>query len=160
MRLKRAPLILAITGLSVGAILYVFLSTDWSRQGAPITLTPEDATIVAQGESVYSDQCASCHKADLSGEPDWQQRNEEGMLPAPPHDETGHTWHHPDRVLFELTKYGPSAMAGGDYKSNMPAYEGVLSDDEIVAVLSYIKSQWPEAIRERHDATNARAPAE
>ena len=39
-----------------------------------------------------------------------------------------------------------SAIVPG-YESDMPAFEGILSDDEIVAVLAYIKSTWPE--RER-----------
>ena len=77
-------------------------------------------------------------------------------MPAPPHDRNGHTWHHADKLLFELTKFGVQKYAGENYESNMPAYEGVLSDREIVASLSYIKSHWPEAIRKRHDAINAR----
>ena len=36
----------------------------------------------------------------------------------------------------------------------MPIYGGVLSDDEIVAVLSWIKAQWPPEIRQRHDEIN------
>ena len=69
-------------------------------------------------------------------------------MPAPPHNERGHTWHHTDHLLFDLTKYGVEKIVKMEnYKSNMPAYESVLSDDEIIAVLSYIKSTWPE--RER-----------
>ena len=80
------------------------------------------------------------------------------MLPAPPHDETGHTWHHTDEVLFELTKYGLAKMSGlTDHKTNMPTYEGVLSDEEIIAVLSFIKSRWPEDVRNRHDEMNLAA---
>ena len=78
-------------------------------------------------------------------------------LPAPPHDETGHTWHHPDRLLFELTKFGPAALVGADYETNMPAYENQLSDDDIIASLSYIKSKWPEEVRVRHDRINEEA---
>jgi len=33
----------------------------------------------------------------------------------------------------------------------MPAYENVLSDEEIIAVLSYIKSTWPEEIIRIHN---------
>ncbi len=80
--------------------------------------------------------------------PNWHQRNTAGYLRAPPHDETGHTWHHNDKLLFELTKFGPKVTAGEDYKTHMPAYEGVLSDNEIIAVLSYIKSTWPEEVIE------------
>jgi mono/diheme cytochrome c family protein len=42
-----------------------------------------------------------------------------------------------------------------DYQSNMPGYEGVLSDEQIVAALSWIKAQWPAEIRARHDQMNA-----
>ena len=67
-------------------------------------------------------------------------------MPAPPHDESGHTWHHPDHVLFGITKRGlvpPYAPAG--YKSDMPAFADQLSDDEIWAVLAYIKGHWTTA---------------
>ncbi len=66
-----------------------------------------------------------------------------GRMPAPPHDESGHTWHHPDEVLFTITKYGlvpPYAPRG--YQSDMPAFADRLSDDEIRAVLAYIESHW------------------
>ena len=64
-------------------------------------------------------------------------------MPAPPHDETGHTWHHADALLFALTKQGlvpPYAPAG--YESDMPAFGQTLSDEEIWAVLAFIKSHW------------------
>lgn len=77
-------------------------------------------------------------------------RSADGYLPAPPHDETGHTWHHPDEMLFEFTKYGPQQFAGADYKSIMSGYEGRLSDQEIWQVLAYIKAQWPILIRKKH----------
>jgi len=68
-------------------------------------------------------------------------------MPAPPHDATGHTWHHADHDLFMITKLGVSAVVPG-YESDMPSYEGILSDAEITAVLAYIKSTWPERERE------------
>ena len=90
---------------------------------------------------------------------DWRVPGPDGRLPAPPHDEAGHTWHHDDATLFELTKHGLAAMLGpgSTYRSNMPAYEGVLTDEEILAVLSFIKSRWPASVRERHDAIDERA---
>ena len=64
-------------------------------------------------------------------------------MPAPPHDESGHTWHHPDAVLFAITKNGLVAPnAPQDYESDMPAFAAKLTDDEIWAVLAYIKSHW------------------
>ena len=41
-----------------------------------------------------------------------------------------------------------------DYDSAMPAFAGVLSDAEIVAVLSWIKSQWPPETRRRQEEMN------
>lgn len=95
------------------------------------------------GASVYARHCASCHGASLEGQPDWQRRLPNGRMPAPPHDETGHTWHHPDEVLFGITKFGlapPYAPKG--YESDMPAFAGTLSDEEIRAVLAWIASHW------------------
>lgn len=120
------------------------------------TLRPTDAVLVANGARVYQQHCASCHGARLEGQPDWRTRGADGLLPAPPHDASGHTWHHADELLFRITKEGVAAIAGGDYKTAMPVYDGVLSDAEIVAVLSWIKAQWPADIQAKHDQINQR----
>lgn len=123
----------------------------------PPLLRPDDARLVSSGAEVYATACASCHGTELEGQDDWRRRDEAGYLPAPPHDETGHTWHHPDRMLFEMTKYGLERFAGDDYRTRMPAFADSLSDEEIVAVLSYIKSRWPAPVRRRHDRINEAA---
>ena len=107
------------------------------------------------GQAVYEKHCASCHGGNLEGQPNWRQRRPDGKLPAPPHDQTGHTWHHADEALFELVKRGMTAFAGPDYKTDMPAYAGLLSDDEIRAVLAYIKSRWPVEIRDKQSKIDA-----
>lgn len=101
---------------------------------------------IALGQDIYPANCASCHGGDLEGQPDWKRRLDTGRMPAPPHDESGHTWHHADRQLFTITKLGVGAVVPG-YESDMPAYEGVLTDAEIAAPLAYIKSTWPERQR-------------
>ena len=118
-----------------------------SANAADIT----DAALVALGQGVYVAECASCHGKSLEGQPNWRRRLPSGRLPAPPHDATGHTWHHADEVLFELTKFGPARFVSGGYKSDMPAYEGKLEDQEIWAVLAYIKSTWPPEVRARQE---------
>ncbi|KAF0677176.1 c-type cytochrome [Profundibacterium mesophilum] len=105
-----------------------------------------DGAVLERGREVYAENCASCHGAEREGQPDWRRRLENGRMPAPPHDETGHSWHHADGQLFTITKFGVGAVVPG-YESDMPAFEGILGDDEIAAVLAYIKSTWPE--RER-----------
>ena len=65
-------------------------------------------------------------------------------MPAPPHDDSGHTWHHPDEILFGLTKEGlvPGKYGPPGYVSDMPAFRGRLSDQDIRAVLSFIAASW------------------
>ena len=108
---------------------------------------PANPQFVALGAKVYGDYCAACHGRNLEGQPNWQSRRTDGRLPAPPHDETGHTWHHPDRVLFEVTKRGVKAFGVQNYERDMPAFAGTLSDKEIWAVFAYFKSRWPEPIQ-------------
>lgn len=121
---------------------------------------PRILEIVNRGDKVYAQQCAACHAAKLEGQADWRQRLPNGRLPAPPHDESGHTWHHPDHVLFAITKNGMvPPYAPKDYESDMPAFGGKLSDGEIWAVLAYIKSHWraSEVLAARAEMTrNAR----
>ncbi|TIS69604.1 cytochrome c [Mesorhizobium sp.] len=118
-------------------------------------LKPDDARITARGEAVYVAHCASCHGKNLEGQPEWKAQDKDGFLPAPPHDESGHTWHHPDTLLFRITKLGVAEAANlKDYKTRMPAFGGILTDADIIAALSYIKSRWPDDMRRRHDELN------
>jgi mono/diheme cytochrome c family protein len=112
-------------------------------------ISADDPRQVALGESVYAAQCARCHGAKLEGQPNWQERQSNGRLPAPPHDASGHSWHHPDQVLFEITRQGMGAYAPEGYESDMPAFADVLTDEEIAAVIAFIKSRWPAHIREQ-----------
>jgi mono/diheme cytochrome c family protein len=106
-----------------------------------------DAAAIARGETLYVERCASCHGAKLEGQPNWKSPLPSGRMPAPPHDASGHTWHHPDGVLFRITKEGPAAVVGGGYESDMQGFGDILGDEDIRAVLAFIKSTWPE--RER-----------
>jgi mono/diheme cytochrome c family protein len=103
---------------------------------------PRDGRKIALGAKVYAENCAVCHGAKLEGQPNWRERLPNGRMPAPPHDEEGHTWHHTDEVLFGITKHGLKDYAPPGYESDMPAFAGKLSDDEIWAVLSFIASHW------------------
>jgi len=139
---KRLPLTLLIVAAAVAAAA----AAGWMFWPAPSSgrADPTDAGQVALGEAVYRASCGSCHGVNLEGQPDWRIRKPDGRLPAPPHDETGHTWHHADEQLFRITKLGlKPPLAPDGYESDMPAFGGVLPDDEIWAVLAFIKSRWP-----------------
>ena len=154
---------LALAAVAVGtALIGVWLVLGPVGREEPqvaISLQPDDAALVESGGEIYREHCAACHGAQLEGERNWRQRKANGRLPAPPHDSSGHTWHHGDHMLFTLTKHGPQALAGADYQSDMPAYDGILSDREIIAVLSFIKSRWPAEVQAQHDRiTEAQRP--
>ncbi|QTN36366.1 c-type cytochrome [Cognatishimia activa] len=105
---------------------------------------------IVAGEQIYAEYCAACHGANLEGQENWRSSGADGRLPAPPHDETGHTWHHPDSLLFDYTKLGGKALMatkGIEFDSGMPGFADQLTDAEIHNVLAYIKSTWPERIQ-------------
>ena len=113
---------------------------------------------IVRGKSLYTAQCASCHGVNLEGQPNWRVRNADGILPAPPHDETGHTWHHDNALLFLYTKLGGEGVLKlrdiEGFKSGMPAFSEILSDDEIRDILAYIQSTWPGHIQEIQASRN------
>ncbi len=119
----------------------------------------QDAARVENGRQVYADFCAACHGDQLEGEPNWQERKPDGKMPAPPHDATGHTWHHADELLIRIVTLGTEAIVGGNYRSDMMGFSETLTPDEILDVLAYIKSTWPPQVIEMHDQINARAAA-
>jgi len=143
---RLALVLAAVAGLATLGFAIVFW---WSVPTGPAAKAdPENAAQVALGQEVYARHCAVCHGRQLEGQPDWRIRRPGGFLPAPPHDETGHTWHHPDQVLFEIAKYGAQPPHyPADYASDMPAFGSVLTDEEIWAVLAFIKRSWPAEIQ-------------
>jgi mono/diheme cytochrome c family protein len=133
------------------ALLAVFLLLgacgDAPGPGDDPRANPRDSAKVALGANVYGQQCAACHGANLEGQPNWKEKLPNARRPAPPHDDSGHTWHHADHVLFAIVKKGlvpPYASPG--YESDMPAFAGKLSDDEMWAVLAFIKSHWSREV--------------
>lgn len=134
---------IAAGALVIGAAAVFFLGAD--KETRPAYISPSDQTLVARGKAVYAANCASCHGASLEGQPNWRQRMSNGRLPAPPHDVSGHTWHHPDAMLVDIITNGlvPGRTAPDGYQSDMPGYGKTLPDSDIVAVIAYIKSTWP-----------------
>ncbi|KIC31494.1 MULTISPECIES: c-type cytochrome [Leisingera] len=147
-----AAAVLAVAGV---AAAWVF------RPSFPVA-PMADAVSVAQGKVLYAEYCASCHGANLEGQPNWRSPGEDGRLPAPPHDETGHTWHHSDRMLFEYTKLGGQAAlanSGVALDSGMPGFGSQLSDAQIRGILNFIKSAWPER-EQRYQAERTEVEAQ
>src|SRR6266567_1918124 len=105
--------------------------------------TPQpDPKEVKSGRGVYDRYCASCHGANGQGAPNWQERDEHGELPAPPHDAEGHTWRHSDAELYEMVSKGWRDPFNKTTRLTMPAFGSVLSPDQIRAVVTYLKTLW------------------
>ncbi len=84
-----------------------------------------------QGQELYNQHCAECHGENGEGE----QPDPYAPGSAPPHDVTGHTWHHPDQVNLSTVLNGGATMSGFNEK---------LSTDEAMLILGYIKTWWGE----------------
>lgn len=145
---KRLEVQIITALVAVAAVLGAFVYMRYGPQPSSPP-DPKNAALVKAGEAIYAKHCAACHGDRLQGKPDWKVRLPTGRLPAPPHDDSGHTWHHPDSVLFGITKHGVTPPYGPPgYQSDMPAFQSALKDEEIRAVLAFIKSRWSSQIHE------------
>jgi mono/diheme cytochrome c family protein len=128
--------------LLITVIILAFVVVTIVTYQAPSTSTSRTAS----GAQLYAAHCASCHGANLEGQPNWQTQNPDGSWPAPPHDASGHTWHHADDYLIGVVVYGGAAITGNP-KNAMPAFNTVLSSSEVTLILDYIKSTWSDELR-------------
>ncbi len=118
-------------------------STTGGSQLAGTQAAPTlDATLVAQGKIIYESSCASCHGVNGEGQTGWQDQQPDGTSLAPAHTVEGHTWHHPDSYLFQYVSEGGKAFETPELKATMPGFGGTYSRDEIIFVLTYVKSFW------------------
>lgn len=145
-------------------VAVVLVSSACSSAGGTAVITPAapDSDIFKLGQTVYNTQCASCHGVNGEGQfPDAPLEPDiTGRYGAPPHDDTGHTWHHDDDLIIRIIREGGMGDPVNFYV--MPALGSALSEDEIEAVIAYIKTMWtPEqqiVQRERTLAVRAEQP--
>lgn len=132
--------------VAVGCISAVVLVAAITIAYLNLTADPAEDSLdpaqVERGASTYLANCASCHGATGEGHPGWRIRNPDGTFNAPPHDSSGHTWHHADGQLFNIVKNGGQVYASPGMTSRMPGFGGQLSDREIRDVIAYVKSFW------------------
>lgn len=108
--------------------------------GAPSQGAPGGGGAMAaavDGASVFSSRCAACHQATGQGLP--------GAFPPLAGSEfvTGDEERVVRIALRGLT--GPVIVKGQSFNGAMPAWADVLSDAEIAAVLTYVRSSWGNA---------------
>lgn len=133
--------LLALAALLVAACSPFQSGGATTPDGAPST---QDAQA---GRELFTANCAACHGVGGEGQPDWHVRKADGTLPAPPLNGDGHTWHHGDGLLYRVVSQGGRIFEDPNvpsFKSAMPAFGDRLNHEEIVAVLTYVKSLWGE----------------
>jgi len=147
--MRRTNIIVSVVTVLIAAAAVVFWFAKGDNQPNGYTGFA-DADIVA-GATLYAQNCAVCHGDQLQGQSNWRIALDDGTFPAPPHDQTGHTWHHDDALLFSYTKLGGAgalaAQGVTSFKSAMPGFGETLSDQDIRNVLGFIASTWPERVR-------------
>ena len=148
-----------IVGLALGSLALFALAawtlkpgTTYGESNEPVVINgtavpPVPALVVervAAGEKLYTQYCAACHGARLEGAPNWKQPLPTGSYPPPPHDTSGHTWHHPDAQLLQIT------ANGGDpaYNGTMPGFSTIMTVDQMSTIFDFIKSHWGREERE------------
>lgn len=146
-----SKVILGAVALMLGACAAAAPATPTVAPGFdPTPITPPMPSLqperIARGEVLYAQQCASCHGVNREGQPNWKQPLANGKYPAPPHDDTGHTWHHPDSLLVQIILDGGNGTNGA-VPSNMPPFRQVLTEDDARAVLEFLKSRWSPDMR-------------
>ena len=123
----------------------------------PLTKGPEPTSPPARdsgpphGQAIFQANCAVCHGTDGEGQPDWHVKKPDGILPAPPLNGDGHTWHHGDGTLYTYVSKGGKFYEAPEipsFKSGMPGFGETLSREEIIAVIKYLKSLWGDKVAE------------
>jgi len=112
----------------------------------------------SEGRAVYEAYCAGCHGLSGQGQADWNQKNQQGELPAPPHDPEGHTWKHSDKMLYNIVAKGWRDPWNDSNRLTMPAFENILTPSEIRNVVNYLKSFWNADQRQHQESESLTAP--
>jgi mono/diheme cytochrome c family protein len=93
------------------------------------------------GRGLFDTHCAACHGVAAVGVPNWREPYANGFTRPPPLNGTAHAWHHPLAVLYEQISRGSAPGVG-----NMPAFKDVLARGEVLAIIAYFQSLWPNEI--------------
>ncbi len=128
------------TGKAAIRLLELF---DWpGNQGIHSTgseasaLTEKELQQISDGKTVYQTFCAACHQPHGGGAP--------GL--APPLADSDWVAGPPERIAKIVLQglYGPVSVNGEEWNLSMPGLgsSGLLDDDQIAAVISYIRRAW------------------
>ena len=126
-----------LTDADIRAMAVYLKSLAQGTPPAPATSnvpSAEGSLLVALGKTIYDDQCAVCHGAEGLGKPPnfpplaGNQSIEMGSAVNP--------------IRMVLNGGYPPGPAGNPMPYGMPPFAQSLSDDEVAAVVTYIRTAW------------------
>lgn len=118
----------------------------WAPPVMPPTVDPADPVMV-EARRNYDSFCAHCHgyAGDGQGAASEERTLALGYKIVPRHDSQGHTWQHPDPILFQTIKYGVESPLN---LYPMTEYGSRLTDEQIFGIVDYMKRFWTDEQRE------------
>ena len=148
--MKKMLILLIIIVLLIGSYFLLFQSKHAQEEVNTSNTNLEEVSAKLElGKALYYTHCASCHGNNLQGQPKWKTSlDEDGHNYAPPLNGTGHTWHHSEEQLYNIIRYGLT-FYNQNYKGKMKGNDQ-LSDGDVLSILEYIKSVWPESIQKKY----------
>jgi mono/diheme cytochrome c family protein len=144
-RLWTISIMVCMSLLIAGAGMWWFIWRPGAQppgEASPGLVQRLDPKEVARGQALYQANCAACHGQKAEGRLFWDIRNPDGSYPPPPHDSTGHTWHHGDGLIYRYIRDGGQSIPSLGVPTNMPAFGDRLSPQDIRAIITYFKSLW------------------
>ena len=97
--------------------------------------------VVDYGAELFQQNCAVCHGVNAEGTKEWKKTDANGNYPPPPLNGSAHAWHHSIPQLARSIKEGGIKLGGV-----MPAFGDKLSDQEVLAVIAFFQSKWPDEV--------------
>jgi cbb3-type cytochrome c oxidase subunit III len=125
-----------LTNAQIAAVL-TYVRSAWGNDAAIVT---EDQIAAARapsglsGAQIFATKCATCHQAKgqgtsirppLAGNPDVTATDPKGMI-----------------ATIVNGRSGPLTVNGKTYNGKMPTWNGQLSNSDIAAVATYVRSSW------------------
>ncbi|MGY4624546.1 cytochrome c [Bradyrhizobium sp. USDA 4486] len=114
--------------------------------------TTESSLLISLGKTVYDKNCASCHGAQGEGKPPhW---------PPLANNQSIEMQSAVNPIRMVLNGGYPPGTKGNPMPYGMPPFAGLLSDNEVAAVVSYIRTAWgnrgtPVSAREANELRSA-----